>query len=237
MWGGPTHLPVREDGSLHGVAEIWGRVGGNSAEHETFPCLRSAWEHTEGLPGMGQSAVGTSGVSQTRGDGKGLWGHRARRWKRCMVVSVPLCRVVPKCHCFTGDRAVLPVSPCRCEVGAGGVGMWLGPLLHPKGPRVVRSSWGLCHGGVPRGRGHRLSPTRRDALGEDGDAAPTNWVRGEARLGGERRLFLCTELLWQTPKGKLRAGPGVANSAQPDGCFQYSGQEAASQHRKTLLMQ
>lgn len=124
-----------------------------------------------------------------------------------------LCPLMPGCPqmplpCCTGDRAVLLVSPCRCEVGAGGVGMWLGPLLHPKGPRVVRSSWGLCHGGVPRGRGHRLSPTRRDALGEDGDAAPTNWVRGRSQAwGGETSLFVHRAFV-ANPKRKAEGWAG-----------------------------
>lgn len=53
------------------------------------------------------------------------------------------------------------------------------------------------------------------------------WQGEKPRLGGEASL-LCTELLWQTPKGKLRAGLGVANSAQPYGRFQHGGQEATS---------
>lgn len=150
MGGGPTHLPVREDGSLHGVAEIWGRVGGNSAEHETFPCLRSAWEHTEGLPGMGQSAVGTSGVSQTRGDAKGLWGHRAGWWKRCMVVSVPLCRVVPKCHCCTGRTE--PCCLCHRADVRWGRGVWecgWGPFSTQKGRAWSGPCGGCATGGCP----------------------------------------------------------------------------------------
>lgn len=210
-----------EDGSLHGAAEIWGRVGGNSAESDTFPRLRSAWEHPEGLPGMGQSATGMSGVSQPEGLGRGCGGTGLSGGNVAWSSLSPYSRLSPNA------TATLGTEPCCCglchcaDVRWGqGMGLGLGPLLHPKGCK-----WSGPRGGT-QGKGTSAQPHTKGCVGMV-MLCEQIW-RGEKPRLGEEATLSCSELLWQTRKGKLRAGPGVANSAQSYGCFQHSEQEASS---------